>query len=101
MDQKLKDKLIVKSKWLRGLNILLFLFIVWIVKFFILTIAILQFFLVLFTDQTNSRLLEFGEHLSSYVAQVFRYLTYNTEERPYPFAPWPGMSKSSGKKLKK
>lgn len=94
MDQQLKKRLTKQSKWIRGLNMLLFLFILWIVKIFIEAIAILQFILVLFTDQPNSRMSEFGEHLSRYIEQIFKYLSYNTEERPYPFAPWPGKTSS-------
>lgn len=89
MDAKLKAKLSSKNKWIRGLYILLFLFITFIVKFIIWFITLFQFVTVLFTDQPNKMALEFSEHLSIYIAQIFRFIAYNTEEKPYPFSAWP------------
>lgn len=89
MDQKLKEKLSVKSKWVRLLYMTLFLIIACLVKFTVLFITAFQFIAVLFTDHPNNLLLEFGEPLSIYIGQIFRFLSYNTEVKPYPFSSWP------------
>ena len=86
MDQKLKEKLSVKSKWVRLLYMILFLFIAILVKFTVLFITAFQFISILFTDHPNQMLLEFGEPLSIYIGQIFRFLSYNTESKPYPMA---------------
>ena len=53
-------------------------------------VVMLQFFFVLFTGKTNNHLLSFGQALSTYTYQVISYLTFNTEERPFPFdTEWP------------
>ena len=95
MDAHLKQKLSSKSKWIRFLFMVLFLVVTVIVKFLLWFIAAFQFISVLFTDHPNQMLLEFGEHLSVYISQLFRFLSYNTETKPYPFAPWPGHTKAT------
>ncbi|MDX1486673.1 MAG: DUF4389 domain-containing protein, partial [Acidiferrobacterales bacterium] len=57
----------------------------------LLAVVVLQFLLTLFTGKTNQRLLSFGEALSTFFYQIFRFLTYNTEDKPFPFGPWPGV----------
>jgi hypothetical protein len=53
-------------------------------------VVVLQFFWLLLSGRTNQRLQRLGQSLATYTYQVIRYLTFNTEERPYPFdADWP------------
>lgn len=53
-------------------------------------VVVLQFFWVLFTGETNKKLEELGQSLATYTYQVVLYLTFNTEERPFPFdTDWP------------
>jgi Domain of unknown function (DUF4389) len=44
---------------------------------------------LLFTGGRNARVLSLGASLSAYAYQIFRYLTYNSELRPFPFTDWP------------
>ncbi len=37
----------------------------------------------------NPRLQALGGALARYLYQILRYLTYSSEQRPFPFAPWP------------
>jgi hypothetical protein len=41
------------------------------------------------TRRANDNLLSFGRSLSVYIYQIARYVTFNQEERPFPFSPWP------------
>jgi hypothetical protein len=53
-------------------------------------VVLLQFFWVLFTVETNKPLEKLGQSLATYTYQIIRYLTFNTEERPFPFdLDWP------------
>ena len=79
-----------KSIWLR----LFFMFVVTLLYFVsrivVSAVVVVQFFWVLLTGDTNVKLLGFGESLSTYTYQIIRYLTFNTEERPFPFdTDWP------------
>lgn len=78
-----------KSVWLRGLYMLIFLFLQSVAKFVAFAVIVLQFVNVLFTAQTNQHLLKLGKSLSIYHYQIFMYLTYNSEQQPFPLGSWP------------
>jgi len=104
MDPEFKERVTAKPTWTRGLYILLFVVIYNIAEIVIYGVVVLQFLFTLFTGTRNAQLLSLGKNLSTFVYQVFNYLTYNTDEKPYPFAPWPGEEtapKATAKKKKK
>ncbi len=68
----------------------LFAVILYISKIVLFAVAILQFLSTLFTGGSNDRLTEFGEKLGRFIYQVIRFLTFNTDDMPFPFADWPG-----------
>ena len=76
-------------KWMRGLYMALFLVVLWILKILFLSIIVLQFLIVLLTDQVNEHLHSFSKTLSSYAYQIYLFLTYNTDVKPFPFSNWP------------
>lgn len=78
-----------RSTWLRLLFMILFIALWSLSRIVVLAVVVLQFFWVLLTGQTNSRLLRFGQSLATYSYQIITYLTYNTEEQPFPFSDWP------------
>jgi len=78
-----------KNVWLRGLFMLLFIFLMGVAKFITLVVVVLQFLAVLFSGETNKNLLQFGKSLSVYQYQIALYLTYNSDIRPFPAADWP------------
>jgi len=53
-------------------------------------VVLLQFFSVLLSGETNKPLGIFGQSLATYTYQIISYLTFNTEQRPFPFdLDWP------------
>ena len=53
-------------------------------------VVLLQLLWVLVTGEVNVRLNALGQSLAVYTSQMIRYLTYNTEQRPFPFdEDWP------------
>ena len=89
MDKSLKNNLISGKTWLRGFFMLLFYIINYIVRVLIGLVALFQWIIVLITGRTNFHLVRFGQGLSSYAYQIFCFLTFNTESKPFPFNPWP------------
>ncbi len=83
-----------RETWVRGLFMLLFGLVFWIAEFLMVMVAAFQFGFVLFTGRTNERLLDFGDDLSRLFYQLVRYLTFNTDEKPFPFSDWPGAAPS-------
>jgi len=75
--------------WLRGLFMLLFVLIYSFTEVIISAVVLLQFLFVLFSGEQNRRLKGFGAGLSVFVYRIIGYWTYNSDEKPFPFAPWP------------
>ena len=79
-----------KSIWMRLLFMLVITFLYSISRIVVGAVVIVQFFWVLFTGETNEKLKIFGKSLAMYTNQIILYLTFNTEERPFPFdMEWP------------
>ena len=97
--------------WTRGLFILIYAVIFYFLFFLIWLVVIFQFFMKLITTELNNQLLDFSDSLTKYVTQILLYITFKSEERPFPFSPWPkgesgasttpAESKSSKKKTSK
>ncbi len=88
--QETRKSILARSTWLRGFFMLLFAFAYGVAELLLGVTAVFQFFCLLVTGKTVERLLIFGENLSRYFYQIVRYLTFNTEQRPFPFSDWPG-----------
>ncbi|MCK5454680.1 MAG: DUF4389 domain-containing protein [Calditrichia bacterium] len=86
-----------RSVWMRGLYMLIFIFFLGVAKVVIFAVVLFQFLTVLFTAEPNKRLVGFGQSLSTYQYQIMIFLTYNSEEHPFPMGEWPEQVKSSDK----
>jgi hypothetical protein len=84
-----------RDTWVRGLFMLLFVVLYEVAEWVLFVLALLQFLWTLFTRRPNQRLVEFGEGLGRYAYQIVRFLTFNTEDKPFPFADWPGAAPAS------
>ena len=78
-----------RGVWLRGLYMLIFMLILGVVKFVAFVVILFQFATVLFTANTNKNLVSFGKSLSIYQYQIMLFLTYNSDEHPFPMGDWP------------
>ena len=88
-DTGLEDNIKSSVTWKRLLFMILFVALWSISRIVVLAVVVLQFFWVLLSGQTNARLTAFGLSLATYSYQIIMYLTYNTEEQPFPFSDWP------------
>jgi len=89
MYEELKQNIKERKTWLRGLYMLLFLVFYSVAKVIIFAVIAFQFLLTLFTGKTNDRLVKLGLSLSTYIYQILTFLTFNSNEHPYPFGVWP------------
>lgn len=76
--------------WTRGLFILIYAVIFYFLFGLIWLVVIFQFFIKLITGELNRPLLDFSDALNRYVSQILLYITFKSEQRPFPFSPWPG-----------
>jgi len=84
-----KENLQDGGVWMRLLFMLVFSVIYSVAEVVLVMVVVFQFFCVLLSGKRNDQVLSLGEQLSTYIYQVLRYLTYNSDERPYPFSAWP------------
>ena len=87
MEQETKDNLSSRSTWMRVVYMILFAVIFNIVEFVIAVVAVVQFLSKLFTGKVNQQLQALGQGVGAYVNEIIQFLTYHTDDKPYPFAP--------------
>lgn len=89
MSDELKENIKDQGTWMRGLYILMYAVIYSVTEIVIGLVVIIQFLFVLITHKTNEKLLALGASLSIYVYQILSYVTFNSEQRPFPFSDFP------------
>ena len=89
MIEDTRERLIRGDIWSRALYMILFAFIYSISKFIVIIVVVFQFFTILFTGSANEPLLKFGNSLAIYIREMLDFQTFNTEQHPFPFSPWP------------
>lgn len=89
MDQQLKSNLTSSHHWLRLVYMVLFAFALQIASLVMWALVVIQFLFALITGSDNASLRSFGSSLSAFIYHALQFLTYNSEDKPYPFADWP------------
>jgi Domain of unknown function (DUF4389) len=75
--------------WLRGLYMLFMVVAFHVGEALLVIFAVIQFVIVLMNGAPNERLVAFGGNLGIYLRQIAHFLTYASEEVPFPFSDWP------------
>src|SRR6516164_5820620 len=90
----LDDKPTTRDVWMRGLFMFLFMIAfglgVWLLNF----LAIVQFLWLLFAREPNQLIARFGNSLSVWLAEIGRFLICITDDKPFPWRPWPSAAPS-------
>lgn len=89
MDEKTKATLTNLDTWKRGLFMVVFAIISGVAKLIVTLVAVFQFITLLFKGQANESVLPFGQNLSTYLYQITLFLTFKTDEMPFPFLDFP------------
>lgn len=86
----MEDHVKSKATWLRLFFILVFFALYFVSRIVLFAVVAVQFFWLLFTGTLNEQLRGLGQSLASYTYEIVRFLTFNSDVRPFPFdAPWP------------
>jgi hypothetical protein len=89
-EEPIKHHIKSRTTWLRLFFMLVVVLLYGVSRVVMGAVVVLQFFWLLFTGDTNTRLRNLGQSLATYTYQIILYLTFNTEQRPFPFdAEWP------------
>ena len=90
MDELRDPKLKKGDHWLRlFLALLYFGVIFYLVRVLVGIVLIMQFVLIAFIGKTNRRLIEFTADLNRFSYHALQFVTWNSDDRPFPFSDWP------------
>ena len=89
MEEQTKTNLLNTETWFRLIYMLVFGLLSVVARMVIWVVAILQFLLVLVTGTGNDNLRDLGQGTSKWVYQTFLFLTFNSDDKPFPFSDWP------------
>lgn len=84
------------NTWIRFAYMLLFAVLLMAARLVITLVVIIQFLLVLFIGSDNENLRNLGQGLAKWVYETVMFLTFNSEEKPFPFSEWPTIDQSEG-----
>lgn len=89
MKVDIPEHLTKKETWQRILYTILFCIAFSIARTVLGFVVVLQLLIVLFTGSTQEALKNFAKQLATYIYQIVKYVTFNSDEQPFPFADWP------------
>ncbi|MDB4260519.1 DUF4389 domain-containing protein [Porticoccaceae bacterium] len=91
-----KISLLNANTWIRGAYMLLFGLLLVAARLIISIVVVVQFLFVLFAGSDNDNLRNLGQGLGKWVYQTLMFLTFNSQEKPFPFDEWPAVEASDG-----
>ena len=91
-NEELKSNLLSATHWIRLVYMILFALILQVAGTVMYLVVTVQFVYSLVTGKNHEVLRKFGGNLSAFIYQTLRFLSYNSEEKPFPFADWPETS---------
>ncbi|MBP7252296.1 MAG: DUF4389 domain-containing protein [Alphaproteobacteria bacterium] len=88
-EEELKKNVADKDTWLRLVYMVVFAFAFYLASGLLFAVSLLQFLAKLFSGKVLDGLLNFGHSLASYLGQIAQYLSYTSNEKPFPFSEFP------------
>lgn len=93
-DKPVKTNLLNVNVWIRLIYMVIFGLLMMLARAIIWVVVALQFILVLVTGKDNDNLRNLGQGLGKWVYQGVLFLTFNSDEKPYPFSDWPDIEET-------
>ena len=87
--ESLKENFVQQGKWLRLLWMIGFSFIYSISLWVLWLIVTVQFLFVLLTNNPNKNILRASSGFRNYMVQILDFITYRSEDKPFPFSDFP------------
>jgi hypothetical protein len=78
-----------RETWIRLLFVILFAFIYGVAEVVLFALIVLQFGFKLITGNRNESLLQFSAGLNRFFYQILQFITFNSDNKPFPFSNWP------------
>ena len=75
--------------WIRGAFMVFFMIAFSITQGLVALMAVIQFLSLMITAKPNDFIANFGRSLGLWLEQIARFQSAASDERPFPWAPWP------------
>lgn len=89
MTEDVKTHVKSKTTWTRLIYLILYGIIYRVAGIVLFAITIIQFVKALLTGSPFEQLQSFGGALAEYNRQLVAFLSYQSDEKPFPIGPWP------------
>ena len=89
MENQTKINLRNIDTWIRALYMVLFGLLSIVSRIIVFIVSFMQFAVVAWSGKPNRNLQSFGQGVSIWTCQAFLFLTYNNDQKPFPFSDWP------------
>lgn len=86
---EIKQNLLSTSLWLRIFYMVIFYIVAKVVWLLIMLIAVVQTLSNLVTGKVIQPIWIFSYHLNAYMLQIFDFLIFRCNSKPFPFSDWP------------
>jgi len=96
MDAETKNNLTEQSTWKRIAYMVLFVITFNVAEMVLFVLVVLQVAFKLLTGKPLDPLKELGQEIGTYMRSVVNFLTFETEEMPFPVKPWPNSNPKNG-----
>ena len=96
MPDETKANLTSQSTWIRLIHMIVLVIAFNIAELVVGAVVVFQFLSKLLTGKANEHMKEFGAEVGLYLSCIVRFLTFETEDKPLPYAPWAAMPTGSG-----
>ena len=83
------DNLKEESTWLRLVFIILFAILFNLAEVVLTAVVVIQFLSTLVRGRPVSQITVFGQNLSTFVYEILLFLTFKTDDMPWPISAWP------------
>ena len=77
------------ATWRRLVYMIVFVIAFQVSEAVLWAVVVVQFLSKVFSGKPIERASAFGQNLASYVYQIIVFLTFRSDETPWPFGPWP------------
>lgn len=95
MTSETKEHLTKQSTWKRIAYMVMFVITFNVAELVMFVVVALQVIFKLFTGKPLDSLSDLGREIGIYLHAVIDFLTFNSEDMPFPVSAWPGSGKTT------
>ena len=83
------DQIKITPVWNRIIFVVIFWIVFYITQLVVAAVVVAQCIFSIATNHPNKQLMTFGDSLGKYIHDILRYVTFNSDKRPFPFSDFP------------